>query len=141
MMFSRKKPANTPGSGQPVLRSRENAAGSQRENPLARRFHADDEPDTIDLEDPGRFHSSVDEVDPPTTRYLDESEETAVESDERQVHEGSRLITLDPDSGKFYIHPGEGELEVLLGGKPVFSPTELRPGDQIKIGSSEFHFL
>ena len=141
MMFSRKKPANTPGSGQPVLRSRENASGNSRENPLARRFHPVDEPDTIDLEDPARFHSAVDEVDPPTTRYLDESEETAVESDERQAHEGLSLLTLDAHSGKFYIQPGEGDVEVLLGGKPVFSPTELRPGDQIKIGSSEFHFL
>jgi hypothetical protein len=141
MIFSRKKPASSPGSGQAVLRSRDNANSGNKENPLARRFHPDDEPDTIDLEDPGRFHSAPVEEDPPTAQHGDEPGPDQHDSDEQYAHDGARLITLDSQSGKFYIHPGEDGTQVLLDGEPVRSPTELRRGDTIRIGSAEFQFL
>ena len=141
MIFSRKKPASSPQSGQAVLRSRDNANSGNKDNPLARRFHPDDEPDTIDLEDPGRFHSAAAEEDPPTAQHGDEPGHEQYDSDEPHASDGARLITIDSQSGKFYIHPGKDGTEVLLGGEPVLSPTELRRGDIISIGSAEFQFI
>ena len=51
------------------------------------------------------------------------------------------LISRDPETGKFYVHPGDSDTPVLLGGDPVTAPTELRKGDRIGVGGAEFEFL
>ena len=141
MMFSRKKPGNKPGSSPHVLRSRDQAAEGGPENPLARRFLQDDEPDTIDLEDPGRFHAGEAGAEPSTTRSLDEAGSASEDSDEQQRVQKQGLISRDARTGKFYVHPGDDQTPVLLDGQPVVSTTELRSGDTITIGEANFKFL
>jgi len=141
MIFSRKKPGTSPAGSQAVLRGRENADNNGN-NPLARRFHPDDEPDTVDLENPGRFHAAPEsDADSPTTRYQEEAPDQAEQDADGQPAGRSKLVTQDPETGKFHIHPGIGDEPVLLGGEPVLSVTELRPGDKIRIGAAEFHFI
>jgi hypothetical protein len=53
----------------------------------------------------------------------------------------ARVVSCDPQTGKFYIHPGGVGGPVLLQGEPVRAPTELRPGDTIRAGDFEFRFL
>ena len=89
MVFHRKKPSSGASPGLPRSRGRENAgkapdrADSALENPLARRFQADKEPDTADLELADGFHYAAGEQqDVPTTRILsaDSGDETLPES-------------------------------------------------------------
>lgn len=76
MVFSRKKNKPNPGTGTARMRGRDRATqlsgttpGSVG-NPLARRFQ-DDEPETIDLNQPPGFHETVDSPeDEPTTRII-----------------------------------------------------------------------
>lgn len=125
-MFRRKKSPESgrspPEPSQPLLRGRDAAA----ENPLARRFQPDREPATVDLAAPARFHAAAD--DPQTA---------ALQTDAAKLH---RVISHDPRTGKFYIHPGGADSPVLLQGEVVRAPTELRPGDTIRIGDFEFRF-
>jgi hypothetical protein len=133
-MFSKKK-SSSAGNDQPVLRGRA-AAGSDTaalrkgpNNPLARRFRADSEPPTVDLAGPARF---------PAAQLGDEDPKTApLQTDIAKL---SRLISHDPGSGKFYIHPGTKDAPVLLQGEPVRAPTELRRGDTICVGPTEIRF-
>ena len=131
----RKKKSSLPDNGSPVLRGRTpqgTGAGAERSapnNPLARRFQADSEPPTIDLSAPPGFHPAQRAADDPKTETL----RTA-------AGPLSRLISHEPDTGKFYIHPGTENLPVTLQGEPVAAPTELRRGDVIRIGNAEFHF-
>ena len=106
MIFRRKKPSTTPGDGQPALRGRDSAENSS--NPLARRFHPEDEPDTIDLQQPA----------PTVPEYLS-------------------VVTVDPGTGKFYVQPGQGDSTVYLGDEAVRAPTELRRGDCVRVGDFE----
>ena len=96
------------------------------DNPLARRFHPDDEPDTIDLTPgegfPGATGSLVDE---PTTRDLSKNAPEAVEA-----------ISFVPDTGKFYLNPGDASTPVRLNDQPVSTRTELRQGDRIQIANT-----
>lgn len=128
-MFRRKK---SPESGrapsadrQRTPRGRDAAAA----NPLARRFQPDREPATVDLAAPARFQppSAADE-DPHTA---------ALQTDAAKL---SRLVSCDPHTGKFYVHPGGETGPVLLQGEVVRAPTELRPGDTIRVGDFEFLF-
>jgi hypothetical protein len=135
-MFRRKK---TPESGlapsagaRPVLRGRD-AAGAGADNPLARRFRPEREPDTVDLTAPARFQSAPPAPEDPQT--------AALQTDAAKL---ARVVSQDPQTGKFYIHPGHpgGDNSlVLLQGEPVRAPTELRPGDTIRLGDFEFRFL
>jgi len=132
-MFGKKKSPDSAATA-PVLRGRSEAAqerGPQRragDNPLARRFRADAEPATIDLGGPARFPADVERKDPDTTELGTDASKLA------------RVISHDPETGKFYIHPGTADLPVALQGEPVLAPTELRRGDTIRVGSMEIRF-
>ena len=133
-MFSKKK-SSPGGNGQPVLRGR-TATGSDTgaprkgaNNPLARRFQADSEPPTVDLTGPARF--------PTGSRGAEDPKTAPLQTDAAKL---SRLISHDPGSGKFYIHPGTESAPVLLQGEPVQAPTELRRGDTIRVGPTEIRF-
>jgi hypothetical protein len=98
------------------------------ENPLARRFRRDTEPDTIDLTQPARFPAAEDAAADPQTAEL-QTDATRLE----------RLLSRDPDTGKLYVHPGNESEPVLLQNEPVLAPTELRKGDTLHLGSVEIH--
>ena len=123
MIFRRKK-QNDEVSSASAMRSRDSLATTQ--NPLARRFQPDDEPDTIDLQQPAGF------TEEPGTRDLHE---------EHTAPENINIINLNPESGKFYVQPGGLEWPVLLEGEPVLAPTELRQGDRIRIGDFDLQLL
>ena len=131
MAFGKKNRENKASTQRHSLRGRGPEGGSARtaDNPLARRFHPDDEPETIDLQDPGRFHAGAEPADPPTAELADSPADL------------DSLITRDPRTGKFYIHPLEDGAQVYLGDIAVNSSMELRPGDRIRIGQAEFQFL
>jgi len=128
-MFRKKKSPETPAA-QPVLRGRTDTAPDRGAggNPLARRFRADAEPATIDLSGPARFPVEGGSEDPKTA---------ALQTDATKL---GRIISHDPDTGKFYIHPGTADLPVTLQGEPVLAPTELRRGDTIRVGATEIRF-
>ena len=119
MIFRRKTPPGPP-AGSPVMRSREGV--ENHDNPLARRFHSDDEPDTVDLAQPARF-----------------PEEPGTADLSARKSEAGRLavIELVPDTGKLYVRPGTGEQVISLADEPVLSPTELRPGDRVQLQGLE----
>ncbi len=119
MIFRRKKQTDIPAQT-PAMRGRDRAENS--ENPLARRFHPEDEPDTIDLQQPAGFNTE------PGTADL---------SARRQAPESLSVITLNPATGKIYAQQRGGDLTVFLDGEPVRTPTELRPGDRVRIGDLE----
>jgi hypothetical protein len=124
MIFRRKKASVTTGGGQAVMRGRDSAENSS--NPLARRFHPDDEPDTIDLQQPEGFNAE------PGTAGLEEN---------KAAPEYLSVVTLVPETGKFYVHPGQGDSLTYLGDEAVRAPTELRRGDRIRIGDIELHIM
>ena len=128
MIFRRNKSAKPSESKTPVLRGRDSA--TSEDNPLARRFHPEDEPDTIDLQQPEGF------TDEPGTADL-----TASTSSEAAAADRLDIISLAPETGKFYVMPGSGQNVTYLGDEPVLAPTELRPGDRIRAGKFELSLL
>lgn len=128
-MFRRKK---SPGSADVPSDERQRTPRGRAvaaENPLARRFQPDNEPATIDLAAPARF---------PSPSAADEDPQTAaLQTDASKL---SRVVSCDALTGKFYIHPGGEAWPVLLQGEEVRAPTELRPGDTIRVGDLEFRF-
>ena len=135
-MFNRKRPHSGARSGAPKPRGRTGGATAQPgQNPLARRFLGDDEPDTVDLAEPGQFHAPPgDRVDEPETRETGRDASPAADA-------GRPLVTLDAASGKFYLQPGTDAHPVRLNGVTVEAPTELRRGDRLQIGVHAFEFL
>lgn len=131
-MFKRRKPDSDARHAASAPRGRA-AAGASAEgtNPLARRFLAESEPDTVDLAEPGRFH-----VPPADAEQEPDTQVTATAAEGRQA-----LITLDDVTGKFYLHPGTDANPVRLNGAEVEAPTELRRGDRLRVGVHEFEFL
>jgi pSer/pThr/pTyr-binding forkhead associated (FHA) protein len=118
MVFRRKKS----GSGKPVgsvnPRGRDSVGNgpvnplSPTQNPLARRFQVDDEPDTIDLEQAAEFHDSEDqEQGQSTTRIL------SGETGKAAPVENEALS--DPVSGFLAVisGPGRGSVSILRYGK------------------------
>ena len=102
----------------PSPRSRENAGNgpaspvSAAENPLARRFRVDEEPDTIDLERADGFRDTSDqEQDVPTTRILSGDNEEAALAENQALK--------DPVSGFLAVisGPGRGSVSMLHYGK------------------------
>ena len=61
--------------------------------------------------------------------------------DEGISREEHAFITYDDEARTFYLqHGGKANL-VRLGGKPVLQPTELKPGDTFRIGSTTLRFV
>jgi len=60
-------------------------------------------------------------------------------------HEISReshsIITYDPKHNKYYIQPGLGTNLTYLGEEPVLSPTPLKNGSRIFLGSTTLRFI
>jgi hypothetical protein len=127
MIFRKNKPRDRSSKDPQVLRSRVPESGS---SPLARRLRQDDEPDTIDLAAAPGFQAA-EELDEPDTRTSEPRPDAEPQSP---------LISVDPATGKFYVHPGAPGQTVLLCGDVVESPTELRRGDLIRISDAEFEF-
>jgi hypothetical protein len=119
MIFRRKKQTAAPPDP-PAMRGRDSVETG--DNPLARRFHPQDEPDTIDLQQPAGFTHE------PGTSDL---------AARRPEPESLAVITLAIETGKIYAQPGKDERAVYLDGETVLAPTELRAGDRVRIGNLE----
>lgn len=115
MIFRRKKPSGPPVET-PAMRGRNRPETG--DNPLARRFHPEDEPDTIDLDQTPGFPA-----EPGTADLASKKPEPG----------GTGVILLNAGTGKLYAHPAEG-VTVFLEDEPVLAATELRPGDRLRIG-------
>ncbi len=118
MVFRRKKSSSAASSSVPRSRSRANAGNgrggpeSAAENPLARRFQVDEEPDTIDLEGTDGFRDTADqEQDLPTTRILSGDNADAAPLENQALK--------DPVSGFLTVvsGPGRGSVSMLRYGK------------------------
>ena len=120
MVFRRKKSGSDRPVGASNPRGRDSAGNgpgnplSSSQNPLARRFQVDDEPDTIDLEQAGRFHDSADqeqEQEQSTTRILSGEKEEAASPEIEAL--------TDPVSGFLAVisGPGRGSVSMLHFGK------------------------
>jgi len=133
-MFHKKKPVADDASC-PTLRGRASTAdssatgGKSQSNPLARRFRADAEPATVELAGPVSFDAEPEPEEDPQTRPL-----------ETNAADLRRVISCDPVTGKFYVHPGGSGPPTMLQGEPVSAPTELRRGDSVRVGGIEIHF-
>jgi len=136
MIFRRTKPVTPSESKTPVLRGRDSAENG--DNPLARRFHPEDEPDTIDLQQPEGFNEE------PGTKDLAAKSSTAISAGApvaTAVGEQVDIVSMVSETGKFYVQPGNSEDAIYLGDEPVVTPTELRPGDRIRVGKYELCLL
>jgi hypothetical protein len=132
MIFRRNKSATPSASKTPVLRGRDGAESS--DNPLARRFHPEDEPDTIDLQQPEGFTD-----EPGTSELTANAPRKSPGESVTASHMG--IVSVAPETGKFYVQPGTAENVTYLGNEPVLSSTELRPGDRIRVGKFELCLL
>jgi len=136
LIFRRDRKKGVEDGGPHVLRGRDGPANGSHlatgdhGNPLARRFQADDEPETVDLLKPGKPDRAAD----PATRDLSER------SDAREAPAGQALVRFAEKTGKFYLLPGSENSPVRLNGTTVAAATELRPGDRIEAGGFEFRF-
>lgn len=143
MIFKRKKPTVVPDSGQHVMRGRDSGENGRHsssgndDNPLARRFHPQDEPDTIDLQQASGFPAAENQPKESDTRDLSAASGATGES---AMAGALNVISYVPETGKFYLQPGAGDDPVLLGNNPINAPTELRPGDRIQIAGTEIVF-
>jgi len=114
MVFRRKKSSSGTSASVPRPRGREGAGNgpagpvSGAENPLARRFRLDEEPDTIDLERADGFRDTSDqEQDVPTTRILSGDDEEAALAENRALK--------DPVSGFLAVISGPGRGSIQSG--------------------------
>lgn len=128
MIFRRNKSA-TPSDGKtPVLRGRDGPENG--DNPLARRFHPEDEPDTIDLQQAAGF------TEEPGTSDL-----TAKPGSKTTPESQVGIVSMNPETGKYFVQPGFDDNVTYLGDEPVTALTELRPGDRIRTGKMELRLL
>lgn len=96
MIFDRKK--NAPASTREAHRPR--GRDTRKDNPLARRFLDDDEPETIDLEKPPSFEEAADRPRPDTaTRDLSRERRAADERPGRDPLAGFLVIIGGPGHG------------------------------------------
>jgi len=118
MVFRRKKSSSGTTASVPRPRSRENAGNgpgnpvSAAENPLARRFRMDDEPDTIDLEAADGSREIADlEQDTSTTRILSGDSGDAAPAENQALK--------DPVAGFLVVisGPGRGSVTMLHYGR------------------------
>lgn len=84
----------------------------------------------MDLSEPARFHPPSGAEEDPQTAHLGMDPNAL-----------GRVISRDPATGKFYIHPGSEDCPVSLENERVLAPTELRRGDTIRVGDAEFKLL
>lgn len=134
MIFRRKKTVSPEGVNQAVLRGRDNAGrnpNSGAENPLAHRLHPQDEPDTIDLEQPPSFGTAEVGAEPDTRDLRGDSEKPSI---------GTGILSFVPATGKYYVQPPPGGEPAYLNGEVIDAPTELRHEDCIRMGDAEFQF-
>jgi len=61
--------------------------------------------------------------------------------DESISREEHAFITYDDEARTFYLHHGGKSNLVRLAGAPVLQPTELKAGDQFRIGNTTFRFV
>ncbi len=61
--------------------------------------------------------------------------------DESISREEHAFITYDDESRTFYLQHGGKSNLVRLDDKPVLQPTELKPGNQLRIGNTTFRFF
>lgn len=61
--------------------------------------------------------------------------------DESISREEHAFITYDDETRTFYLQHGGKSNLVRLGDKPVLQPTELKSGDQFRIGNTTFRFF
>lgn len=61
--------------------------------------------------------------------------------DESISREEHAFITYDDEARTFYLHHGGKSNLVRLRGAPVLQPTELKAGDQFRIGNTTFRFV
>lgn len=113
------------------MRGRENAdrnldiAPESSPNPLARRFQADDEPETVDLMQPAGFQETSDEDSgETTTRIL-----SGAEVDEEP---GAKEELQDPVSGFLVVIEGPGRGSVCMLGYGM-NPVGRDPGQRIAL--------
>jgi len=112
MVFRRKNPREAVSRNAPAMRSRDPGQPGpgkdihRGDNPLARRFVNDDEPDTMDLEQPARFDDAEDDKPETTTRLLGE--------DAARDHSDAEALE-DPVTGFLVIvsGPGRGHVSTL----------------------------
>jgi len=118
MVFRRKKSSSGTTASVPRPRSRKNAGNgpgnpvSAAENPLARRFRMDDEPDTIDLEAADGSREIADlEQDTSTTRILSGDSGDAAPAENQALK--------DPVAGFLVVisGPGRGSVTMLHYGR------------------------
>jgi hypothetical protein len=116
MVFRRKKSSSESSSSVPRPRGRESAGNgnpvSAAENPLARRFRVDEEPDTIDLERAERFRDTADPEQ-------DVSATSVLASDYGDAAPAENQALKDPVAGFLAIisGPGRGSVSMLHYGK------------------------
>jgi len=125
------------------MRGRDNAGNTG--NPLARRFHPDDEPDTIDLQEHGGFNAEAETDEPETSPArpapTGDASTGAASTGAAPTMPALSVVTLVPGTGKFYVQPGQGESLTYLGDTLVRTQTELRHGDRIRVGDFELQIL
>jgi len=111
MVFGRKKSKQVSSQATSTMRGRQ-AAGSGQDspqNPLARRFLDEDEPDTIDLDQPARFQSKPDDEKPESTTRLLVGDPSKPDSSELDPLE-------DPMAGFLVVISGPGRGKALTLG-------------------------
>jgi hypothetical protein len=127
MVFRRKKSKEVSSHATSAMRGRQ-ATGSGEgspKNPLARRFLDDDEPDTIDLDQPARFQSEPeDEPAESTTRLLSGDASRPGSSDQDPLE--------DPVSGFLVVISGPGRGKVLTLGHGM-NPVGREPSQRVSL--------
>jgi hypothetical protein len=127
MVFRRKKSKEVPSQATSTMRGRQATGSGQStsQNPLARRFLDDDEPDTIDLDQPARFQSEPDgEPAESTTRLLSGGASKPGSSEQGPLE--------DPVSGFLVIISGPGRGKVLTLGHGM-NPVGRDPSQRVSL--------
>jgi len=123
MVFRRKKSKESPPAASSTMRGRQ-ATGSGQ-NPLARRFLDDDEPDTVDLDEPARFQSEPDDDSTESPTHLLASDASKSGSPEHDPIE-------DPVSGFLVVISGPGRGNVLTLGYGI-NPVGRDPSQRVAL--------
>jgi len=118
MVFRRKKSSSKTTESVPRPRGRENTGNgpdspvSAAENPLARRFRMDEEPDTIDLEKANGFRDAIDQEQDLSATHI-------LSGDDGEAPPAEYEALKNPVSGFLAVisGPGRGSVSTLHYGK------------------------